>query len=121
MAITVPKEYKHMTRKEVAAKHPEVINAMKAAVLDRLIKINAVPGFEYMFEDVLTDTDNDWAYKYMHLFSKEEIEKNEAREKRKETEELEQYREEFEKQKRQKLENLEKALIRLSYPDLHFD
>jgi hypothetical protein len=42
---------------------------MKAAVLDPLIKLNAMPGFEYMFEDVLTDTNDDWAYNDMHPFS----------------------------------------------------
>lgn len=73
MAVTVPEEYKHMTRKEVAEKHPEVINAMKAAVLDQLVKINALPGFGYMHADASTDTDEDWKYKDMHLFSAHEI------------------------------------------------
>ncbi len=71
-AVTVPDAYKHLSRKELAKEHPEVINAMKAATLDHLRSRDMLTDFEYMFADLFTHTDDDWEYSNSRLLTNEE-------------------------------------------------
>ncbi len=71
-AVTVPDEYKHLSRKELAKEHPGVINAMKAATLDHLRSRDMLTDFEYMFADLVTNTDDDWIFSDSRALTKEE-------------------------------------------------
>lgn len=80
-AVTVPEEYKHLSRKELAEQHPEVINAMKAATLDDFYNHDLLTDFDYMMADLYPRDNRAWEYANLRLFNDDEIKQFREKEK----------------------------------------
>jgi hypothetical protein len=74
IAVTVPEAYKHLSRKELGEKHPEVVNAMKAATLDLLWERDMLTDFFYLFADLkMKESLGEWEYADLRRFTADEI------------------------------------------------